>query len=150
MKRFEFPLATALRWRVLQKSQEEDKLVRLNASRDALQAKLRAIDDERSGTLVREACNMFVTGSELRQLGSYLVGLETQRLITQNQLAVVERTIADQRIRCMDAGRAEELLVSLRRKKLKEWRYKADLELETLAAESYLAGMSRAAQLSAE
>jgi len=143
MKRFHFPLERVLRWRTLEFSVEEAKLKRLGQEQIRLQMQVAALSAERSrlaqtlGTLAdprgEDLCAMVAHGHGLRKQAEKLTGLKTR----------CERELVSQKRKYNAAKQRLRLLEQLRDRKLEEWRYQETLELETLAAESYLSNWNR-------
>src|SRR5579885_665396 len=97
MKRFEFRLASALKWRGLQLRQEQDKLSHLTNAEQRARAALEHFCRERESA--REALRRGATidGTEMRALSAYLLGCEPRERMLVQRLNTAIRAAADQR-----------------------------------------------------
>jgi hypothetical protein len=145
MRAFEFPLRQALQWRKTQLELEESKLRQLAATLEemALAAVRLDLVKGRAEGVVRQA--PVVDASDLWALAAY-----RQRLIAELQALAQRRTaceqqVAAQRQKVLEAQRQCRLLEKLEQRRHAEWQRAADSELESLAAESYLARWNRQA-----
>jgi hypothetical protein len=145
MRAFEFPLRQALQWRKTQLELEESKLRQLAATLEemALAAVRLDLVKGRAEGAVRQA--PVVDASDLWALAAY-----RQRLIAELQALAQRRTaceqqVAAQRQKVLEAQRQCRLLEKLEQRRHAEWQRAADSELESLAAESYLARWNRQA-----
>jgi len=143
MRAFTFPLRRVLAWRETQLELEENKLRRLVAALEELAlAEVRLdLTRGRAEQAVREASA--VEAGDLWALAAY-----RQRLIAERQSLAERRRsgelqLAAQREKVIEAQRQCRLLEKLAERRLAEWRREADREIESLAAESYLASWSR-------
>jgi hypothetical protein len=143
MRAFEFPLRQALKWRRTQMELEENKLRQLVARLEemALEAVQLGMVQTRAEAAVRQAGA--VEAGDLWALAAY-----RQRLIAELQALAVKREacaqqISAQRQRVVEADRQCRLLEKLEQRRHAEWRKAQDRELESLAAESFLAAWNR-------
>ena len=138
MRAFHFPLDRVIAWRQTQASLERQKielLVREMGELAARAARLEASRLAAQGEIRR--------GGEVR--GQDLAALELfNRRLTRETAALsaawrdLERRLAEQRARYMEARRRCELLERLRGRRLAAWNRDWDREVETQAAENYL------------
>jgi hypothetical protein len=145
MRAFEFPLRQALQWRRSQLELEENKLRRLAASLDELALAAVRLDlvKGRAEGAVRQA--PLVDAGDLWALAAYRQRLLAElRALALRRLAC-EREVAAQRQKVLEAQRQCRLLEKLEQRRLAEWQRAADSELESLAAESFLARWNRQA-----
>lgn len=145
MRAFEFPLRHALKWRRTQLDLEENKMRQLagNLEEMALAAVKLDMVKARAEAAVRQAA--VVEAGDLWSLAAY-----RQRMLAELQAlalrrAACERQLAAQRQKVLEAQRQCRLLEKLEQRRHAEWRKAADREMESLAAESFLARWNRQA-----
>jgi|YNPBryunderm2012_1023409.scaffolds.fasta_scaffold01808_3 flagellar FliJ protein len=143
MKRFVFGLESVLRWRRSLFEQQQSRLRALVAERDAIRLRLRELEEWRRRAERAVVDAPAVTGGELAALESYRRRLHAERARKQQELADCEARIEAQRQRVVEARRRVRLLERLKERRYAEWEAEALRELETLAAESYLARWKR-------
>jgi flagellar export protein FliJ len=145
MRAFEFPLRRALEWRRTQSELEENALRQLAAKLEELALAAVRLDMVKSRAEIAVRQSAAVEASDLWALAAYRQRLiaEMQQLTQQRQEG--ERQLAAQRQKVMEAQRRFRLLEKLEQRRHAEWRRQADMEMENLAAESFLAGWSRRA-----
>jgi hypothetical protein len=139
MNAFRFPLEKVLEWRRTQSEIEELKvkqhaaiLSELDRSRAELAAA--AIQAELQ---VREATS--VAGAELAALAGFRAHTrKREREILQHRALQVQK-LAQQKHVMLEARRRYRLLERLRERRHAEWQSAADREMESFAAEAYLA-----------
>ena len=138
MKKFEFRLERALEWRTKRFEVERDR-------QQVLLAELAAID---SDIREREAaaltpCDAVMTGRELtaRQYFHDRLRRELEELATRRQGCV--KRLDEQNQVVVTAHRDVRLLERLKETARERWQAAADLELDQLASEAYLAQWSR-------
>ena len=139
MRPFEFPLRRALEWRQTQLELAENKMHRLAAEIEEMALAAVKLDmvKARAEVAVRQAA--VVEARDLWALAAY-----RQRMLAELQAlalrrAVCEKQLAAQRQKVLEAQRQCRLLEKLEQRRHAEWRKAADREVETLAAESFLA-----------
>jgi flagellar export protein FliJ len=139
VKRFEFRLASALKWRELQLQQERETLARTSAAEQNAQSTLDAFHRERD--TAREAMRMdaVIDGSELRSLSAYLTGCEPREHVLMRRLAVAQRAVGEQRQRTLEAERRVRLIEKLETRQLAEWTQETDRAMESVAQETWTA-----------
>ena len=143
MKRFEFRLKRVLELRRQQSELEKGKLQSLKSTSERL-------DQYRAATTKRiEDARTFVEQSEAT-MSEDLSALSTfeshmRRAITTigRQREQLDRQITEQRDRVVEAERKVKLLEKLEARQLSGWTICRDKELEELAADSYLARLTR-------
>ena len=143
MRSFQFSLEPVLRWRKTQHAQEEEKLKRLVAYRCRLEQELHAVELSRREAASSQIASSQTTGSDFQVLAKFLVGLKARHASLTQALHESSANIQKQQTVCLEAQRRVELLESLRSKRLQTWRYQQDCELESLAADAYLAKRAR-------
>ncbi|HEX4230575.1 MAG TPA: hypothetical protein VHZ07_18000 [Bryobacteraceae bacterium] len=139
MKQFEFRLQRVLELRSQQADHERVRLqslsngrVRLTRDRDNL-VRQRSI----AASEVRGATS--ISGSDLSALASFDRYLQKRRSVLDKQLTQLEQQIALQTATLREAERKVKLLEKLKQRRLADWTAERDKELESAAAESYLA-----------
>ena len=143
MAQFHFSLEKILRWRAVELTREEAKLQRLIQEKGRVEAMLARIQNERSSLPASVSVLPGLQGSDLRAAAAYSLRLrqEIEKLIEtrarlQDSLAAQQKKFAAAKLRL-------KLLEELKARRLERWQYEEARELETLAAESYLAGWNR-------
>jgi hypothetical protein len=138
MKKFEFRLDSALRWRDTQLQVERGKLNALLSDEARLKQSLETLGSERRSALDCLAKEQ-VFSLDLRSLSSYLVGAEARAAMLQDQIRKRGQFLAEQRDRVVQAERNVKLLLKLREKRQLEWKAGLEREIEANAEESWLA-----------
>ncbi len=143
MRTFHFPLERVLRWRVIEFAVEESKLKRLGQEQIRLQMQAAALSADRARLAESITTLPDPRGRDLEVMVNYGAGLRRQA----DKLAALkvrcERDLAAQKKKYNEAKQRLRLLEELRERKLVDWRYQQALELETIAAESYLSNWNR-------
>src|SRR5438270_12532989 len=138
MKKFEFRLDSALRWRDTQLQVERGKLSALLAEEAKLKDSLETLGTERRSALQCLAKEQLFS-LDLRSLSSYLVGAETRATILQYQIRKGKQLVVEQQERVVQAERNVKLLVKLRQKRQLDWKAGLEREIEANAEEAWLA-----------
>jgi hypothetical protein len=138
MKKFEFRLDSALRWRDTQLQVERGKLNALLSDEARLKQSLETLGSDRRSALECLAKEQ-VFSLDLRSLSSYLVGAEARAAMLQDQIRKRGQSLAEQRDRVVQAERNVKLLLKLREKRQLEWKAGLEREIEANAEESWLA-----------
>ncbi|HEX8985102.1 MAG TPA: flagellar FliJ family protein [Bryobacteraceae bacterium] len=145
MQRFQFRLASVLKWRGLQLDVEKSKLQALFGERNRAIAGLARLEDCRL-----EANRILAAGSvdgqSLAALGEYRSSLQRSGEKIRAAAADCERRIAAQQQCLAEAERRVRLLERLKERRLEEWNREAARELEALASETFLAKWVREAK----
>jgi hypothetical protein len=146
MQAFEFSLRRALDWRKTQLELEENKLRQLAAALEELALAAVRLDlaKGRAEQTVRE-CRAVEAG-DLWALAAYRQRLMAERQALDARREAGARQVTAQRQVVLAAQRRCRLLEKLADRRRAEWQREADRELESLAAESYLAGWNRRAR----
>ncbi len=138
MKSFRFPLDRVLEWRRTQLELEEQRLRRLNAELQDINASLVNLEACRRQEQLAVA-ESGADGSELTALAVYLNWWDGARRDLVERHAQKSRHVAVQAERILGARRPVRLIEHLRERRLAEWNQALRRETESLAAESYLA-----------
>jgi len=145
MQRFSFPLQRVLELWERQAELAELRFGELNARRAALDVEQQNLEQERDTAGRNLVESHSVTATELMALESFRqYAAEQLRLIARRQ-AECDAAIEQQRLVVMEARRRTRLMEKLRERKLAEWKYLFDRELEETAAESFLSRLAREA-----
>src|SRR5690349_3141610 len=132
MKKFEFRMDSALRWRDTQLQLERGKLSALLAEEAKLAESLESLGDERRSALQCLAKEQLFS-LDLRSLSTYLVGAEARANMIQDQIRKRRQLVMEQRERVVQAERNVKLLQKLRQKRQTEWKAGLDREIEANA-----------------
>jgi hypothetical protein len=143
MRAFRFPLRQALAWRRTQLEVEEDKLRRLAAALEELALAAVKLDlvKARAEQSVRQAAAL--DAGDLWALAAYRRRLIAELRDLARRRRECEAQIAAQRRCVLEAQRQCRLLEKLEERRRAEWQLAADREMESLAAESFLARWNR-------
>lgn len=139
MKKFEFRLDSALRWRTTQLQLERVKLQGLLAEQARLNRDLKALQDERNDAVSGLQSLPKLEAFDLRSLSAYLVGAEIRGNQLREQLAKRTALVQKQQARVVDAELQVKLLDKLKDKKRSTWQAEYERDLEANAAEAWLA-----------
>jgi hypothetical protein len=142
MKKFEFRLDSALRWRDTQLQVERGKLNALLSEEAKLKDSLENLGSERRSALQCLAKEQLFS-LDLRSLSSYLVGAEARATMLQEQIRKRRQSVAEQRDRVVQAEKNVKLLLKLREKRQLDWKAGFEREIEANAEESWLAANFR-------
>lgn len=130
MKSFHFRLDRVLDWRRTELEMEENRLRKMHAT-------LAAIDRERAGleSTCDQACRALlarasVDGAELQLLSGYRTAVKLQCARLDQQRREGEKAAAEQQQRLMAARRKLRLLENLKDRRLAEWKYETDRQIE--------------------
>jgi len=143
MKAFRFPLQRVLEWRSLQLRVEEEKLAALQQQLTSLlqlREKLAAARNRSESHLFASGT---AAGSELQSWALYQARLAKQQELLETQLAQCEKLIVEQRQRLLKARTDHRVLEQLKERRLRQWVYLNDREVEDTANEVYLAKWTR-------
>ena len=143
MARFHFPLDRVIRWRSIEFALEQAKLQRLGQEQIRLQMQAAALGAEKAKLGASIVTLPDPHGGDLRAMVDYGAVLRRRAQKLGELRTRSERDLAVQKKRYNEAKQRLQLLEELRERKLAEWRYEQGLELEMLAAESYLSNWNR-------
>lgn len=143
MAQFRFALDKILRWRAIELANEEAKLQRLIQERARINGMLNRVAAERSGLTGSIAVLPGLQGADFRAMAAYSLRLRQHVEKLKDARTRIENGLAAQQKKYADAKRRLRLLEQLKERRIESWKYEEDRELETMAAESYLAGWNR-------
>lgn len=139
MRKFQFPLESALRWRRQQQEAEEQKAAWLAAERRRAVQTLEATVALWVSAREQAQEELDLRGGDLQILSQYGRALDRRRRQIEDQIARLDRALATQRAAVLEAQRRTRLLEKLRESRFQEWGRELDGEIERLATETYLA-----------
>lgn len=143
MKVFRFKLQKILEWREMQLQIAQEKLEQLQRQLEFLNQQ-----EEKIRAFYAEAeCNMLacpvLTGSELQAMAGLKQRTQQQLYKVRVRKSECAAIVADQRARTLKARQDHLVLEKLRERRHQEWMYLSERELESTAAELYLATWTR-------
>lgn len=142
MKKFDFRLETARRWRERQTEIEEARLQALFGEKQGIEARAVSIQAELDAEHRRIEDRSYDAG-ELARLDAFREWVTRERQRLRTVLADCEKRIEAQRAALVEARRRFQLVDRLKEKSLLEWSRANAKEQEDLAAELYLARRGR-------
>jgi len=143
MKSFKFPLEKALELRRTQLEMEEAKHKREIAAVAAIDR--RRAEIEASGLRAEVEVRKWnpISAGDLAALSNYRTKVkEEEAALTRHRIDAAQKAAAQQKV-MLEARRRCRLLERLKERRLEEWTFERDKELDEIAAESYLARWSR-------
>lgn len=143
MKRFVFRLESVLRWRRSRFELEQNRLRELTAEHDRIRLRLRALEEEQHRQESELLSSGVLSGAELAALEAWRLRQRAERERCRRALRELERGLAQQRERMLEARRQLRLLETLKERRYAEWEAEATRETEALAAECHLARLRR-------
>jgi flagellar export protein FliJ len=139
VKAFSFPLDRVRQYRETQVRLEEAKLERLHAERRAYETRRERLNRQRAEGESALLGVKLVDAFQLAALDRFGRHVDAQNEIVAQELARCDEKIDAQKQRLTEARRGHRLLEKLREKRLAAWQADYGRELETQAAELYLA-----------
>jgi flagellar export protein FliJ len=143
MKAFRFPLQRVLEWRALQMRAQEEKLATLQVKLGEVLHRENALVMTELNAEMNVLRQPAVKGSEFRALASFQVRLRSERLTLQKSRRLLEGQIDEQRKLLIKARKECKTVENLKEKRMQQWSYLHDRELENTAAESYISSWVR-------
>lgn len=143
MKKFSFPLQSLLDWRVAQADIEKAKLRGIFLERRTIEANREAV--RTAGVTARGELygRTSITGGELAALASYQASLVREGRILEKRSRDCDARAEAQRQCLLGAERARRLIERFKERRLEDWTYEMNRELESNAADCYLAKFKR-------
>ena len=143
MRSFEFRLDRVLAWRGKQLTMEENRLAQCLDAIRALETRIAAFRAER-WNIERELLDLpAIPAAEFVNLARYRLRARQQEFEFEQKRQLGQKAAAEQRERVRKAQQRVMLLEKLRTRRLEEYRYALNQELETVAAEAHLSRWSR-------
>lgn len=143
MKKFEFRLEAALRWRNAQLQLERAKLQRLLSEEQHSKRDLQSVLDERASVVSALTALERLQSSDLRAVSAYSMGADMRAHALREEITRLAGSIQQQREHLMQAERKVRLLERLRDNRYAEWKREFDKEIELISEESWLAANFR-------
>jgi hypothetical protein len=142
MRRFEFRLESVLGWRIIERDLAEGRLEQLFTERRGWNEQALALETR------RRECAQLITaktfdGQQLAALAYHRHYLEREAARMAAQREDCEKRIAAQQQRVVEAERKVRLLERLKERRLAEWTFDFNRELEALASETFLSKWAR-------
>ena len=143
MKAFHFPLDKVLDWRRIQLELEEARCKQQAASLAALDRQRAEVEASgiRAEIQVREWSP--IAAGDLSALGNFRLHVKLQESAIARRRFEAAQKLAEQQKLMLEARRRCRLLERLKDRRLTEWTAERDREVETIAAESFLARWRR-------
>jgi len=143
MQSFRFRLDRVLELRRKQSRMEENRLAACLEALHALERRIAQFQAERL-VIERELLQRSaIPAAEFANLGRYRLRAQKQEIEFEEQRRRGELAVAEQRARVRKAQQRVMLLEKLRERRLAEYRYALDRELESVAAWAHLSRWSR-------
>ena len=139
MKRFQFRLQRVLDLRRQQADLERAQLRKLLTACERVEQDIRALDTalQEARAHVRHAPSS--AGEDYIALSYFESHVQRRTATLEARRLQLQRQVAEQRTRLLEAERKLKLLENLEARRRSEWTVERDKELETLGAESHLA-----------
>ena len=130
MKTFRFRLDRVLDWRRTELDMEETRLRQLHAERAALDREKAALESARdnAGRSVLERDSVY--GSELQLLSGYRAAVKLLSARLDEKRRTSEQATLAQQQKLLEARRRLRLLENLKDRRLAEWKYEKERQLE--------------------
>jgi flagellar export protein FliJ len=143
MKAFRFPLERVLDWRQVQVRAEEEKLAALQQRLELLIRRAHALTaaEHKSKLSVLNAPS--VQGSDLHSLTAFQAQVQKERAALTLEAAQCEKRIALQRVRLLKVQKDFKILEKLRERRLEDWTYSYNREVENAAADAHISKLLR-------
>ena len=139
MQPFRFRLEKALEWFRRQCEIQENRLAVCLRARDALREQLIRLRAEREAVDRELIWRSSFTARDLSALGLYRLSAQHRAVRLEGEVSVCEEAVAAQRQVVEEARRRVRLVEKLRERRFTEHVYAETRELETVAAEAFLA-----------
>lgn len=139
MKRFDFRLESALKWRDMQLQHEQETLNRFVADELRAQETLQRLRDDRDAVREQMRQSGSIDGLELRALASYLAACEPRERALSLDVSVKAQRAAEQRRRVVEAERRVRLIQKLRDRQLAEWTTATERQMDSTAQDTWTA-----------
>ncbi|MCC6537325.1 MAG: hypothetical protein IT162_07245 [Bryobacterales bacterium] len=139
MKKFQFPLESALLWRRRQMETEQARLEELERQRVSLAALLAGIEQSWAASAEAVCKEKVIEASELETLANYRIASDHQKRRVDNELRVLAGKVHAQKAQLVEATRQFRLIEKLKDRRKEEWQHQVDAQLEQEAGELYLA-----------
>jgi flagellar biosynthesis chaperone FliJ len=137
MHSFQFRLDRVLTWRAKQAQMEENRLAACLGAHKLLEGRIAQFQAERL-IVERDLLEQHaIPAAEFMHLARYRLRAQRQEIDFNEQRRNSEKIVGEQRGRVQKAQQRVRLLEKLRERRLSEYRYAFDRELETVAEEAH-------------
>ncbi len=143
MKSFRFPLERVLDWRELQMRAEEEKLATLQRHLEMLTQRANALTAAELKSKLSVLKTTLMQGSEVHSLTAFQAQVEKERAALAVETVQCERRVAVQRARLLKAQKDLRVLEKLRERRLVDWTYSYNREVENAAADAHISKLVR-------
>jgi flagellar export protein FliJ len=143
MKRFHFSADSLLQWRTQAAEREDARLQALFAEAQRLKDSIAQLVRARTEAASALYASASLTGGDLANLEAFRRQTIAREHALATQQADCASRIEAQRKLCVEAHRQQQLLERLKERRLTEWQYEANKELEEIASESFLSKFNR-------
>jgi hypothetical protein len=147
MKKFRFQLEAALSWRRQKEQAERLRLEELTARRDALQAERGRTAQQWEESHRRTLAQPGVSAEELQSLDAFHRGATARIRRIDAEIQQIAQAVRAQQNALVEASRQTRLLEKLKDRQLAAWKVEFEKQIESDAAESYLAQWSQNREL---
>ena len=144
MEGFRFHLERILDWRRTERDAEEAKLQKLTLAWEEAESAVAQAKATRTVIEMEARALESLSGRDLAALSALRVRLQVRERYLQLEVGACEKRLATQRQVWVDARRRCRLLEELKSRRLAEFEYEMERDLENLATETYLATWSQA------
>lgn len=139
MKKFQFPLESALVWRRQREQAVRARLEELAGKKAQLQQHSSELESEFLAAQTQTLESKTVASEQLAALDGFRRASEMRQHRIAGEIANLEGEIEKQRAELVEAGRQTKLLEKLRDRQFAAWKHQAAQVLEQEASELYLA-----------
>ena len=143
MRAFRFRLEKVLDWYGEKCRMEQNRLAACLSALSEVQAAMARLQAERLGIERDLVSRTSMSAGDLVAFGFYRLRVRKQESELQSERDRRDAAVREQRAKLLAARRRLKLLEKLRERRLAEYTYEADRELEALASDAYLAKWSR-------
>jgi flagellar export protein FliJ len=130
MKAFRFRLDRVLDWRRAELELEETRLKQLHAARAALDQEKAALQSARDDAGRSVLARSSIDGAELHLLSSYNAAVKLLSVRLDEKRRASEQAAVAQQQKLMEARRRLRLLENLKERRLAEWKYDTERQME--------------------
>ena len=143
MKAFHFPLERVLDGRQLQMRAEEEKMATLQHHLELLGRRAKALAAAALQSKLSVMKPASVQGSDLHALTSFQAQVKKEQAALAVETAQCERRVAVQRARLLKAQKDLKVLEKLRERRMGDWTYAYNREVEDAAADAHISKLVR-------
>jgi flagellar export protein FliJ len=130
MKNFNFRLDRVLDWRRTEMEMEETRLKQLRAAQAAIEQEKTMLESARDSAVRTLLGQPSVYGAELQLLSGYNAAVKLLFARLDEKQRASEHAAAAQQQKLLEARRRLRLLENLRERRLAEWKYETERQLE--------------------